>query len=276
MEHETYDVAIVGGGAAGLSAALVLGRARRRVVVVDAGAPRNAPAAHMQGFLSRDGMPPADLLASRAGRGPRATASRSSKTAWSTRSGFALRLGERPDRRGATACSSRPVPSTSCPTSPALGSAGAATSSTARIATAGRCATSRSACSGPVLAPSTTRSSSASGREDVIFFAHTLGVTEEERAALAARGHRRRRRGRRAARRSSMTACKRFELADGRSVPRAAVFIRPVLRPARGRPRRSAGLRAAARTDSSGSTPTGGRACPASGRPATPPTHERR
>jgi thioredoxin reductase len=58
-----YDVVIVGGGAAGLSAALVLGRARRRVAVVDAGAPRNAPAAHMQGFLSRDGMPPADLLA---------------------------------------------------------------------------------------------------------------------------------------------------------------------------------------------------------------------
>jgi thioredoxin reductase len=63
METQPYDVAIVGGGAAGLSAALVLGRARRRVVVIDAGSPRNAPAAHMQGYLSRDGMPPADLLA---------------------------------------------------------------------------------------------------------------------------------------------------------------------------------------------------------------------
>ena len=62
-ESSGYDVAIVGGGAAGLSAALVLGRARRRVVVIDAGAPRNAPAAHMQGFLSRDGIPPADFLA---------------------------------------------------------------------------------------------------------------------------------------------------------------------------------------------------------------------
>ena len=58
-----YDVVVVGGGAAGLSAALVLGRARRRVAVVDAGAPRNAPAAEMHGFLSRDGMPPRDLLA---------------------------------------------------------------------------------------------------------------------------------------------------------------------------------------------------------------------
>jgi thioredoxin reductase len=63
MERPAYDVVVVGGGAAGLSAALVLGRARRRVAVVDAGAPRNAPAAHMQGFLSRDGMAPADLLA---------------------------------------------------------------------------------------------------------------------------------------------------------------------------------------------------------------------
>ena len=63
MEPTSYDVVIVGGGAAGLSAALVLGRARRRVAVVDAGAPRNAPAAHMQGYLSRDGMSPTDLLA---------------------------------------------------------------------------------------------------------------------------------------------------------------------------------------------------------------------
>ena len=63
MSVPRYDVVIVGGGAAGLSAALVLGRARRRVAVIDAGAPRNAPAAHMQGFLSRDGMPPGDLLA---------------------------------------------------------------------------------------------------------------------------------------------------------------------------------------------------------------------
>jgi thioredoxin reductase len=63
MEMPSYDVVVIGGGAAGLSAALVLGRARRRVAVIDAGAPRNGPAAHMHGFLSRDGMPPADLLA---------------------------------------------------------------------------------------------------------------------------------------------------------------------------------------------------------------------
>ncbi|MFF3848160.1 NAD(P)/FAD-dependent oxidoreductase [Streptomyces sp. NPDC002328] len=60
---ERYEVIVVGGGAAGLSAALVLGRARRRTLVVDAGEPRNAPAAHMQGFLSRDGMSPTEFLA---------------------------------------------------------------------------------------------------------------------------------------------------------------------------------------------------------------------
>jgi thioredoxin reductase len=57
------DVVIIGAGAAGLSAALVLSRARRHVLVVDAGSPRNAPAAHMHGYLSRDGLPPAALLA---------------------------------------------------------------------------------------------------------------------------------------------------------------------------------------------------------------------
>jgi thioredoxin reductase len=59
---DEYDVVVIGGGAAGLSAALVLARSRRRVLVVDAGTPRNAPAGHLQGFLSRDGMPPGDLL----------------------------------------------------------------------------------------------------------------------------------------------------------------------------------------------------------------------
>ncbi|GAA2479737.1 NAD(P)/FAD-dependent oxidoreductase [Streptomyces longisporus] len=63
QHNEQYEVIVVGGGAAGLSAALVLGRARRRTLVVDAGEPRNAPAAHMHGYLSRDGMPPAEFLA---------------------------------------------------------------------------------------------------------------------------------------------------------------------------------------------------------------------
>jgi thioredoxin reductase len=63
MDARPYDVVVIGGGAAGLSAALVLGRARRRVAVIDAGSPRNAPATHMHGFLSRDGIPPSEFLA---------------------------------------------------------------------------------------------------------------------------------------------------------------------------------------------------------------------
>lgn len=58
-----FDVVVVGGGAAGLSGALVLGRARRSVLVVDAGAPRNAPAEGVHGLLGHDGVPPGELLA---------------------------------------------------------------------------------------------------------------------------------------------------------------------------------------------------------------------
>ena len=56
------DVAIIGGSAAGLAAALQLGRQRRSVIVIDSGDPRNARAAHMHSFLGREGTPPADLL----------------------------------------------------------------------------------------------------------------------------------------------------------------------------------------------------------------------
>jgi thioredoxin reductase len=57
-----YDVVVIGGGAAGLSAAVVLGRARRSVIVVDGGEPRNAPAAGVHSYLTRDGVSPADFV----------------------------------------------------------------------------------------------------------------------------------------------------------------------------------------------------------------------
>jgi thioredoxin reductase (NADPH) len=63
LNVERVDVAIVGGGAGGLGAALVLGRARRSVVVIDEGRPRNARVAHSYGFLGHDGIAGAKLLA---------------------------------------------------------------------------------------------------------------------------------------------------------------------------------------------------------------------
>lgn len=61
MDPLLYDVVIVGGGPAGLAAALTLGRGRKRVLLCDAGTPRNAAAVHVQNFVTRDGTPPAEF-----------------------------------------------------------------------------------------------------------------------------------------------------------------------------------------------------------------------
>lgn len=58
----SYEVAIVGGATAGLSAALTLGRTLRRTIVLDGGEPRNKPAAHAHNFFTRDNTPPSELL----------------------------------------------------------------------------------------------------------------------------------------------------------------------------------------------------------------------
>jgi thioredoxin reductase/SAM-dependent methyltransferase len=63
MEHDTWDTIIIGAGPAGLAAALMLGRARRRPLVVDAGAPRNRFAEHMHGVVGFEGATPEQLRA---------------------------------------------------------------------------------------------------------------------------------------------------------------------------------------------------------------------
>ena len=63
MNELDFDVIIVGAGPAGLSAALVLGRCRRRVLVCDAGQPRNAASHGLHLYLTRDGIDPAEFLA---------------------------------------------------------------------------------------------------------------------------------------------------------------------------------------------------------------------
>ena len=62
MNENSFDVVVIGGGAAGLSGALTLARARRSVLVLDAGQPRNASAEGVHGFLSRDGIAPHELV----------------------------------------------------------------------------------------------------------------------------------------------------------------------------------------------------------------------
>ena len=225
MVDQSYEVVIIGGGAAGLSAALVLGRARRRVAVIDAGSPRNKPAAHMQGFLSRDGMPPADLLA----------AGRAEVTGYgveiiddkvaSIEPGFEVRLtsgatlrgrrilvatgvgDELPDIPGVRERWGRDL--LHCPYCHGW---------EVRDQPLGVLGTHPAA----VLHAQLVRQWS----DDVVFFAHTYQVSDEEQAAFDARGIRVEHGEvvRLVVEDDELTG---VELADGRVIPRRAVFVRP-------------------------------------------------
>jgi thioredoxin reductase len=227
MESETYDVVVVGGGAAGLSAALVLGRARRRVAVVDAGTPRNAPAAHMHGFLSRDGMPPADLLerarAEVRSYGVELVDDRVVEIA----RGFSLRLAG-----GRTVTARRLLLAT--------GAVDELPDIPGARERWGRDFLHCPYCHGwevrdqPIGVLGTHAGSGDHAlllrqwSDDVVFFAHTCPVTASERAALDARGIPV---VEGPVSRLSVVddRLEAVELADGRSIPRAAVFIRPTL-----------------------------------------------
>jgi thioredoxin reductase len=222
-------VAVVGGGPAGLSAALVLGRARRRVAVIDAGAPRNAPAAHMQGFLSRDGMPPAALL--RAGRAEvqAYAVELLDDQVVAVADGFSLRLaGGRsltarrlllatgasdvlPDIRGARERWGRDF--LHCPYCHGW---------EVRDQPIGVLGTGPGSVGHALLLRQWS--------DDVLFFAHNDAVAESEQTALDARGIE--------VIEGTVVGLSivddridSVELADGRAIPRAAVFMRPMLRP---------------------------------------------
>jgi thioredoxin reductase len=229
IETRSYDVVVVGGGAAGLSAALVLGRARRRVAVVDAGAPRNAPAAHMQGFLSRDGMPPADLLA--AGRAEAAGygVELVEDTVTAIEAGFVVRLA------GGRALQARRI-------LVATGARDELPEIPGVEARWGRDLLHCPYCHGwevrdqPIGVLGTIPGSVLHAQlvrqwsDDVAFFVHTYELSTVEQGELEARGVQivRGEVARLVVEDDRLTG---VELTDGRAIPRTAVFIRPDIVP---------------------------------------------
>ena len=147
-----YDAIIVGGGPAGLNAALVLGRAQRRILLCDSGEPRNRQVHHTHGFLSRDGIGPAELrtiAGEQLTRYPaaeqrRVRVERIERHATSFRA--TLSDGAAADARRVLLATGV---ITSCPRSTRWPRGGASARSTAPTATGGKSATSRSPYSAP-------------------------------------------------------------------------------------------------------------------------------
>jgi thioredoxin reductase len=227
MKPENYDVVVVGGGAAGLSAALVLGRARRRVAVIDAGSPRNAPSAHMQGFLSRDGMPPADLLATARAEVRSYAVELVDDRVVEVTDGFTLRLDG-----GSTVSARRLLLAT--------GAVDELPDIPGARERWGRDFLHCPYCHGwevrdqPIGVLGTGPGSVDHAHllrqwsDDVIFFAHTYPITASERTALGERGVHVVD-GPVAQFSVADDRLNAVQLADGGAIPRAAVFIRPAL-----------------------------------------------
>lgn len=218
---------MIGGGAAGLSAALVLGRARRSVAVVDAGAPRNAPAAHMQGFLSRDGMPPAELLRAARSEVLRYGVMLVDDRVVEVARGFTVRLAE----RGSLAAGRLLLATGAIDDLPDIPGARERW---------GRDFLHCPYCHGwevrdqPIGVLGTDPGSVDHAHllrqwsEDVIFFSHTETVSTRDLASLQARGIRLV--DGEVARFSIVDdQLRAVELTDGRAFPRTAVFMRPTL-----------------------------------------------
>jgi thioredoxin reductase len=252
MNIETHDVAIIGGGAAGLSAALVLGRARRRVVVIDAGSPRNAPAAHMQGFLSRDGTPPAELLAAARAEVRRYGVELVDDRVVEAKAGFALRLA------GGRIIRSRQVVL-------ATGAADELPDIAGARERWGRDFLHCPYCHGwevrdrriGVLGSVEHAHLLRQWSDDVTLFTHTADITAEERTTLQARGI--------AVVDGTVERLivsddqlRGVQLAGGRTVARDALFTRPALRSHAGTPAAALGCELLAgglvRTDADGRT----------------------
>jgi thioredoxin reductase len=140
------DVVVAGGGLAGLAGALILARARRSVLVVDDGRPRNAPAAHAHGYLSRDGVPPLELLAfgraEVAGYGGTIIAGTVTCLARLPGGGFVVTLADGTGRRARRVLIATGLVD-EYPDIPGWPSAGDGTSCTVRSALAGSCGTRR-------------------------------------------------------------------------------------------------------------------------------------
>jgi thioredoxin reductase len=220
-----YDVVVIGGGAAGLSAALVLGRARRRVAVVDAGAPRNAPASHMHGFLSRDGMPPSELLAAGRAEVEGYGVELIAGVVTSIETGFAVTLADGRVLRGRRILVSTGV-TDDVPDIPGVRERWGVDLLHCPYCHGWEVRDRPLGVIGWIPGSTLHAQLVRQWSDDVVFFAHTYELGDDERDALDARGITvvEGEIARLVARDDRLAG---VELADGRFVARSAVFVRP-------------------------------------------------